>query len=113
MRFGTLAAAAAALLVCAGGAGAQTQTPPAPTGHPSNYYNSNPTPEEQAATAALNAKQSAMRGVTAAGQTGASVDAHAREVQARYQDQLRAWQQQQDLYRHQMEEYERRYGKPK
>ena len=108
-RHFVVSAAAVILASVTGGAVGQTAPPP---GYPSNYYNSNPTPEEQAATKALNARQAETGGVTAAGETGADVDAHNRDVQTRYQQEMRAYEQRRELYRRQTEDYERRYGTP-
>ncbi|SRR5258706_3067036 len=105
MKLRTLAIAYAVPFFCMTGSAMAQQSPPPPN-YPSNYYRTNPTPEEQAATNDLNAKQAAMRGVTASGQTGTSVSAQYQNVLQRYQAQRRA-------YEAAMQEYERRYGHPK
>ena len=109
LKTGVIATAAVVFAFASGNAAAQSAPPP---GYPSNYYNSNPTPEEQAATKALNEKQGETGGVTATGETGSTVDAQNRQVQAQYQQELRAYERKRDLYRRQMQDYERRYGNP-
>ncbi len=67
--------------------------------YPSNYYNTNPTPEERAQTSQLNNQQAEDQGMSAEGQTGVQVQQQNDAAQERYQ-------QQQDQYQAQRQQYE-------
>jgi len=74
----------------------------------SNYYHTNPTPEERAQTSQLNNQQSDQQGMSASGQTGIEVQQQNDAAQQRYHEQMDQYHAQQQQYQDEKDRYHAR-----